>query len=119
MIDVSVPAEGRRLRELLDRLVEERGVKPGHYAYFFTTGEGRELPGSRPDAVLEETSGFVIDRGGRIFSFWLEWDPDSRRPVLSEWEQVPPEPHWRDEPEYRRAREQVGLPLPSPTQSGS
>ena len=88
----------------LRRALEEH-LAPGSYATFFVTGEGRELPGGGEDA-----SGYVIDTTGRVFSFWLGWDPRQRRAALTEWEQVEPEADWAAEPEYRRAREKLGLP---------
>jgi hypothetical protein len=90
--------------DTLHRLIAEQGL--GRHALFFVTGEGEEFPGG-----IEESSGFVLDEQGRVFSFWLGWDRRNARPRLTEWEQAEPEPDWIDEPEYRRAREQVGLPV--------
>ncbi|MGH2459040.1 MAG: hypothetical protein ACRDIY_09265 [Chloroflexota bacterium] len=99
----SAPA---RQGELLHALIEERGLLPGHYTLFFVTGEGRYLP-STPE--IEETSGCVLDDRGRVFGFWLGWDPLARRPALTEWEEETPEPAWSSVAEYQRARQRLGL----------
>lgn len=94
---------------LLHQLIQHRGLKEGKYALFFVTGEGEFLPaGPQPDRV-EETSGYVLDNRGRVFSFWLGWDSASQEAALTTWREVPPEPHWSGNPEYRRARKRVGL----------
>ncbi len=57
-------------------------------------------------------SGSVLDArlnaSGRVFSFWMEWDAERRQPILSEWDQVEPEPFWTTLPEYQRARLRLG-----------
>ena len=88
--------------DLLEQLVHARGV--GRHAFFFVSGEGITMPNG-----VEEESGYVIDEQGRIFSFWLGWDAELGRTVFETWEQVQAEPHWCQEPEYRRARGVVGL----------
>jgi hypothetical protein len=65
---------------------------------------------ARP-SEFEETSGYVVDRCGRVFAFWLGWDETSRAPMLTVWEEVTPEPTWVDEPEYTAARHAVGPPV--------
>jgi hypothetical protein len=89
-----------RERAALDHLIEERVQH--RYELFFVTGEGKALPDD-----LEETSGYVLDETGRVFSFWVDWDESRSAPTLTEWEQVEAEPHWTKDPEYRRAREIV------------
>jgi len=110
------------LLRLLEELVAERGIRPGDYALFFTTGEGDYLPMGAPEPV-EETSGHLVARWGRVFAWWLAWDPDRRRPVLVDWEQVEPEPDWHDVPEYQDARRLMGLatsvPKPSKPATGT
>lgn len=91
-----------RQRAILDRLVRER--VQGDYAYFFVTGEGEFMAEG-----IEQASGCVIDRKGRIFSFWLGWDSKQRAAALTEWEEVEPEAHWSRSREYLRARAAVGL----------
>lgn len=86
----------------LRQLVEGRGL--GRYAFFFVTGEGDEFPDG-----TEESSGFVLNEDGRVFSFWLGWDAARGAPIFAEWEQVEAEAHWMRSAEYRRARERVGL----------
>lgn len=93
---------------LLEEIIAERGICPGDYAVFFTTGEGEYLPMEAPDPI-EETSGYLVDRCGRVFAWWLGWDPDRRRPILVDWEQVEPEPDWPEVPEYMEARRRVGI----------
>jgi hypothetical protein len=88
--------------DVLEQLVQSKNV--GRHAFFFVSGEGTEMPNG-----AEEESGYVLDEEGRIFSFWLGWDAQRGQPVLETWEQVQAEPHWHEEPEYRRAREVVGL----------
>jgi hypothetical protein len=58
---------------------------------------------------FEETSGYVVDRRGRVFAFWLGWDESGGAQALTVWEEVTPEPTWVDEPEYTAARRAVGL----------
>jgi hypothetical protein len=82
----------------------------GTYALFFTTGDGLALPNSKPGDDVEATSGYVLDRAGRIFFFQLGWSTAAQAPALTVWQQMPPEPDWTDDPEYRQARERVGLP---------
>jgi hypothetical protein len=100
-----------RQSQLLHKLIQSKGLHSGEYALFFVTGEGKFLPIDGPVRDrIEEASGFVVDNRGRIYSFWLGWGPETACPELTGWEEVPPEPHWVKSPEYREAREQVGLP---------
>lgn len=94
---------------LLEALIAEHGVERGEYALFFVTGEGDYLPMDVPDPV-EEMSGYLLDRAGRVFAWWLAWDAEQGRPALTEWEQVGPEPDWREEAEYLDARRRLALP---------
>jgi hypothetical protein len=96
-------------RRVLDRLLQEKGLRSGAYALFFVVGEGTFFQPPESSVSIEEASGFVLDADGAIHSFWLEWDPVARRPIFSEWEPVEPEPTWHDEPEYQEARRRVGL----------
>jgi hypothetical protein len=95
---------------LLHKLIQDKGFWLGEYALFGVTGEGKLLPISRPRYEVEEASGLLIDRGGRVFAFWLGWDTGRDEPSLIDWEEVPAEPHWRADPEYQDARRNVGLP---------
>ena len=102
---------GRWQRNVLDDLIQERGLRRGDYVLFLVSGEGILWPAGRPDLEdFEEVSGHVLTREGKVFAFWLGWDEERRMPCLTEWEEVQPEPHWRNVGEYRRAREAVGLP---------
>ena len=98
----------RRTRQgdILNEMIQEQGMEPGHYTLFFVTGEGRYLPGL---SEIEECSGCVLDDHGRVFSFWLGWDPIAERPALTEWEEETPDPAWANVGEYQRARERLGL----------
>src|SRR5437016_4931553 len=99
-----------RQSRLLNKLIQSRGLNAGEYALFFVTGEGKFLPvDGLVHERIEEASGFVVDNRGRVFSFWLGWGSENACPELTDWEEVPPEPHWAKSPEYREAREQVGL----------
>jgi hypothetical protein len=98
-----------RQHQILHQLIQEHGLAEGEYALFFVTGEGQYLPISTPGDEVEETSGYVFDLLGRVFSFWLGWDAQAKAPALTEWELVEPETHWRRSAEFRRARERVGL----------
>jgi len=90
---------------VLDELLRERGLHPGSYALFFVVGEGNFFPEPRSADPIEEVSGFVLDTSGAVHAFWLEWDAQQRRPVLSEWKCVEPEPSWADETEYQEAQQ--------------
>jgi hypothetical protein len=100
-----------RQTRLLHRLIQEQGVDDGAYALCFTNRDGLALPNSKPGDDVEATSGYVLDRAGRVFFFQLGWSTAAQAPALTAWEQVPPEPDWADDPEYRHARERVGLPV--------
>ena len=93
---------------LLEEVIAERGIRPGDYALFFTTGEGEYLPMDGPDPI-EETSGNLVDRLGRMFAWWVGWDPDRRRPALVDWERVEPEPDWSDAPEFIAAGRRLAI----------
>ena len=108
---------GERDKTLLHELLQAKGFRPGDYALFFTVGEGLALPDSKPGDDVEEASGCVLDRQGRVFRFWLGWDEQAQAPALVEWEQVQPQAHWLRSAEYRRALEKMGLPAAEVTPS--
>lgn len=89
--------------DTLEQLVAARGI--GACAPFLVAGEGTILPNGD-----EESSGYVVDETGRVFRYWLAWDDERDAPTLSVWRQVEQPDRWRDHPEYRKAREQLGLP---------
>ena len=95
---------------LLDRLLQEKGLEAGAYALFFVVGEGTFFAVPESTEPVEEASGFALLITGDVYSFWMEWDTELKRPVLSEWERVDPEPFWATAPEYQRARQRLGLP---------
>lgn len=94
-----------RKRELLDELIRARIQPVQRYAFSFTTGEGRYLPGT----TVEESSGYIVDETGRVFFFWFGWDTDTQAPGLIRWRQEAPASNWEQDAEYRQARERVGL----------
>jgi hypothetical protein len=87
--------------EALDALVKAEGASP--YAPFFVAGEGRRMPNG-----LEETSGYVVDTHGRVFSFWTGWDAERGKMVFRHWDAVEPERDWLEDEEYREALDKVG-----------
>jgi hypothetical protein len=91
-----------REAQVLERLVRPRVQGP--HAFFFVSGEGTFFPNG-----VEESSGYVIDRHGSVWSFWTGWDPDRGEVILTEWDYVIPEPSWLGDEEYQRARAAVGL----------
>lgn len=105
----------RRTRQsrVLHELIESQGFEPSHYALFFVTGEGIEMPWLDENGCpLEETSGHVIADNGQVFAFWMAWDPEREGPALVEWEEETPELDWLRSREYREARLSIGLPVP-------
>lgn len=96
-----------RDKDILDEKVQAR-VHTSRYALFFVSSEGRYLPAPGWDDI-EEASGYVLLPNGRVFSFWLGWDPTQEGPELIEWEEESPQESWLDSPEYRDARVAVGL----------
>ena len=98
-----------RARRLLDACIEAQGLRPGTFTYFFVGGEGRFLPTGDDGEDVEESSGYVLDREGRVYFFWFGWDEARRVPALIEWEPHAPDPEWEQAPEYRRARERLHL----------
>jgi hypothetical protein len=86
----------------LELLVAEKVT--GDHALFFEVGEGRFMPHD-----LEEMTGYVVDRAGRVYRFELGWDASRQAAALTRWESVQPKPAWEHSTEYRRAREAVGL----------
>src|SRR5712692_8548273 len=101
-----------RHSRIIHELIQAKGYGPGDYALFFVVGEGRFLPTSTPEDKVEEASGYVIDKNGRVFAFWFDWDSERRAPALTEWDERPAQPDWGKSSEYRRARQQVGLDVP-------
>jgi hypothetical protein len=100
-----------RARQLLDELIQQRHLAAGQYALFFVSGEGNELPISRPGDEVEESSGYVLANDGRVYFFWFGWDAANQVPALTQWEEVTPEADWSQDEEYREARAQVGLSI--------
>ena len=108
---------GERNTQLLEALIQAKGLAAGDYAHFFHTGEGRALPISKPGDDVEEQSGYVLDRQGRVFYYWFGWDRRKKAAALTTWQQVQPQEHWLRSAEYRRALEKMGLPVAEPTPS--
>jgi hypothetical protein len=119
-VDTTDPSNSPE-RRALDTLIRERleSLEPGNtqllasskprYAYFWLTGEGKDLPTSDGGERIESTSGYVVDSRDRIFAFWLGWDSKHSRPALVRWRAVRAQPDWADDEEYLEARRLVGL----------
>ncbi len=88
--------------EIIRRLLSARSIT--RYVLFLTQGEGKELPKG-----VESLSGFVLTGKGEVFGFWLDWDHRRRRYVLDPWYRVEDLSQFASDPEYHRAREQLGL----------
>jgi hypothetical protein len=87
---------------LMDDLLCQKGIR--RYGLFGVTVEGRLLPDGS-----ESASGFVIDEGGRVFSFWLGWDERQQRVAFTRWSEVRPESDWKEDTECREACRAAGL----------
>jgi hypothetical protein len=98
-----------REHELLLELIQRRGPQDEAFALFFVTGEGTFLPISKDADPVEESSGYVLYKSGTVFSFWFGWDLEHKMPTLEQWDEVEPEAFWNEVPEYRRARERLGI----------
>jgi hypothetical protein len=97
-------------RELLDYLLQhQRALAASDYALFWVSEEGNWLPSTWHDQQIEEMSGYLVDRQGQVSFFWMGWDTASQAPSLTQWIPVAPKADWADDPEYRSARQQVGL----------
>jgi hypothetical protein len=92
----------------LDEQIQAKGLRAGDYALFFVSREGIFWPSGSEQ--FEETSGYVLDKNEHVYAFWLGWDETRGIPVLTEWEEVQPEPGWAGVSEYVRARRKLGLP---------
>ncbi len=93
----------------LRHALRDRGFLPGGYAFFFTTGEGRFLPGSTDDDPIEETSGYIVTNEGEHYLFWFGWNDNGNCPAITHLKLVQPDPNWMNSTEYREARQEVGL----------
>jgi hypothetical protein len=69
-----------RQRQILDELIRKRGLLGGEYGLFLVAGEGKFFLATSPWAEIEESSGFVLDKRGRVFMFWLGWDAERQGP---------------------------------------
>ncbi len=88
--------------DLLRRLLEERGIH--RFATFLTQQEGKPLPGG-----IEAISGFVLTDRGEVYGFWLDWDARQESFVLDPWYRVEDPSQFADDPEYHRAKRELGL----------
>ena len=80
----------------LTRLVRDRGIGP--HVIFFLDGESEILPNG-----AEASSGYVLDRLGRVYAFWVGWDAEHEAATFSLWEPVDSDPAWLEDAEYSRA----------------
>lgn len=62
------------LNDLMTSLLEEHGIM-GKWEQIEGSSEGRDLPGGVP-----MLSGTILTEDGRVFSYWLDWDPDKIAP---------------------------------------
>jgi hypothetical protein len=95
-----------REAQVLGRLLSAQGIDC--YGLFFVSGEGDFFPNG-----VEETSAFVVDGMGRVYSFWTGWDDERQDVRFDEWASVSPEPDWLGDDEYIHACQRAGLDLPS------
>ncbi|MCC7107294.1 MAG: hypothetical protein IT307_19335 [Chloroflexi bacterium] len=94
---------GAGQHELIGELVRAKGLK--RFQPFFVTGEGRYLPSG-----IEEIRGLVLDEAGAVYTFWIKWDEEADRAALVNWCEIEVDARLRADPEYREARELLGLP---------
>jgi len=66
------PQKERALGILIE-LCREQGLTD--FTTFASVWEGILLSGG-----VEERSGLILTREGRVYSYWLEWDPDRAAP---------------------------------------
>lgn len=97
----------RKPKGILEKLIYQKGLEPGEYSFFFTTGEGRFI---KPK--VENYSGYLLTRQKQIFSFWMDLEKDSKQIVLTRWKQTIIQPNWLADPEFSAALSKMGL-LPS------
>lgn len=64
---------GKTASQVCDDLLHKRGIT--EYAYIFGVREGRTLPSG-----IEDESGMILAKDGRVFAYWLDWDPDKTAP---------------------------------------
>lgn len=64
---------GKTSSEVCAELLRERGIT--EYAYIFGVREGRKLPGG-----IEDESGMILVKDGRVLAYWLDWDLDRTAP---------------------------------------
>lgn len=107
--DVATTHESLFDRVLADAIAE-RGHPRGSYELFLTSGEGRLLPISSAVDPVEEYSGYIVTNEGHHFLFWLGWDEKADRATMIHWDPVDPPTRWFNNPEYLKARKEVGLP---------
>ncbi len=107
---IHVDTRYRLVNEILVGLFAEKGFPIGSYELFLVSGEGTDLPISTPEQIVERTSGYLVDRQGRHFNFWLDWIDEVGAPGFSIWEEADVEAIWSQEDEYLEARRAVGLP---------
>ena len=93
---------GGTARDLLRRLLAERGID--RFTLFLVQQEGKLLPGG-----VEAVSGFVLTAGGEIYGFWLDWDDRRAGYILDPWYRVEDPSEFAADPEYHRARRELGL----------
>ena len=71
---------------------------------FSPRGKARSFRGG-----IESLSGFVLTGDGKVYGFWLDWDENAGRYVLDPWYRVEDVSQLDSDPEYIKARAQLGL----------
>jgi hypothetical protein len=63
-----------KFRELITSLLREQGIM-GQWEQLEGTTEGKSLPGG-----IESCSGTILTEDGKIYHYWLDWDPEKIAP---------------------------------------
>lgn len=93
-------------RKFLDKLLSSKGLEPSSYVLFFNTGEG-EFIETRPGYEIESQSGNLVTTNGKIYSYFINKDPGSNRPIITQWQEEPPQSSWAKSDEYQRALKRI------------
>jgi len=114
----------RTLDEVEAELLKEKGIT--EYEHLEGTTEGDILPGG-----VDEVSGTILAKDGKIYHYWLDWDPEKiapdgskgyyalgenfKDPVTGElyplFKEVSPERYqkYQDDPSFIAAKKRLGL----------
>jgi hypothetical protein len=64
----------KKVHAIIADLLKEMGINE-EFETFDETIEGSELPGEIP-----EESGMILTKSGKIYHYWLDWDPEKIAP---------------------------------------